>query len=229
MCRAASAAKRIISTAPMAKFGRDEHVGAGAPLSVVELGQREAGRPDHHVHAGGDRLVGVGAPPCRGREVDQHLRPGGERLGHVHAERRVGAGHQLHVRRRRPPRRPSAPIRPAAPATATPPVTTGAPPHQRRLDRRQRRARSGSVGTDPGGGEPLGRPQLVGQLGQVLERRPRRSGPRPRRACISGSPARISEPSRFMRAPVDSSASTTRPLRFSLARSQLLGGRRALA
>ena len=48
-------AKRIISTAPMAKFGREEHRHAGRARSVVDLGGVPAARADDARHAGLDR------------------------------------------------------------------------------------------------------------------------------------------------------------------------------
>ena len=57
MCLAASAANSIISTAPIAKLGATNTL---APVEAVELGRVEAGRADHDVHSGGDRLAGVG-------------------------------------------------------------------------------------------------------------------------------------------------------------------------
>ena len=116
-----------------------------------------------------------------------------------------------------------APIRPAAPATATligDPATGLGDGHlgQHRGHRGQGLVEALGLGTDAGRRQALGVPQLVGE-GQP--------GPRSATAsmrsttsssAISGESARTSEPSRFIRAPVDSSASTTRPLRFSLAR-----------
>ena len=63
MWRAASAAKRIISTAPIAKFGAYEHV--RRPSQALERAGVEAGRPDHDVHAGRDALAGVARAPSR--------------------------------------------------------------------------------------------------------------------------------------------------------------------
>ena len=66
--RAACAAKRIISTAPMAKFGARKHgdsalaSGRVDPLQLVGL---QAGRPDHGRHALPERGEHVAAPPRR--------------------------------------------------------------------------------------------------------------------------------------------------------------------
>ena len=49
MCLEASAAKRIISTAPIAKFGATNTL---APVMPLDRGDVQAGGPDHHVHAG---------------------------------------------------------------------------------------------------------------------------------------------------------------------------------
>ena len=55
MCLAASAAKRIISTAPIAKLGATIALAAGRPSRGASLPQRrrvKARGADHHVHAG---------------------------------------------------------------------------------------------------------------------------------------------------------------------------------
>ena len=119
MCRDASAAKRIISTAPIAKFGREEDVRAGrAELrSALDV---PAGRPDDGVDAGRDGTrsalssAGVGL-----REVDEDVGVA-EHVGERRCRARGRRGRSAPGRRRPRPRAQTVcPIRPAAPATAT--------------------------------------------------------------------------------------------------------------
>ena len=125
----------------------------------------------------------------------------------------------------------------AAPSTASQTVCPSArpPPRPRRGSRSRSWAASGSiavlervlVGADAGRRQPLGRPQLARE-------RPRSSSVT---ASIrstssstqsSGISASTSAPSRFIRAPVDSSASTHPALEVLLGRGELLLGRRVL-
>ena len=69
MCAAASAAKRIISTAPIAKLGAISTFAWRAALRRPRLcsGCRvEAGGADHDVHAGAQARQRVLAAPCPG-------------------------------------------------------------------------------------------------------------------------------------------------------------------
>ena len=86
----ASAAKRIISTAPIAKFGRHEHVGArrtpcAAPRS------RSPVVPDHDVHAGLDGRARVARARCRAAVKSTTTSASPSTSGERRAERRVGA------------------------------------------------------------------------------------------------------------------------------------------
>ena len=112
------------------------------------------------------------------------------------------------------------PIRPAAPATATRiTAATAAPacgrprPAPRRTAPRRGRCRPPTAARAP----TAPRRARARSSSVTASIRSTTSS-----SDSSGAPASTSEPSRFMRAPVDSSASTTRPLRFSLARVELL-------
>ena len=141
MWREASAAKRIMSTAPIAKLGATN---AFAPASrgrrpqAVEVEARGA---DHDVHAGGQRRAGVRQRGVGLREVDEHV--GAARARRPPSCRAAG-------RRGRSSSMPSAPstaahtacpMRPAAPATATRIMRRRSRPGRRRRRRRGRPAR----------------------------------------------------------------------------------------
>ena len=57
MCLEASTAKRIINTAPIAKFGATKAL--PGPRTFAQRLDVEAGRPDHDVHAGLDAGNGI--------------------------------------------------------------------------------------------------------------------------------------------------------------------------
>ena len=203
---------------------RDEDVGAGARAA-----QRRRGRSPvvpmttctpaaTHASALLERRVGP-------REVDDDVGVA-EDVGERRAERRVGAAGELHVvgaprraaqtvcahpaRRRRRRRRGSARSR---------------RPRQRRRDRlAARRGRRPRRRRCPAALRRSGANSSRGQL--VARRRAsrRRCARSTSSTVSSGMSASTDEPSRFIRAVVDSSASTMRPLTFSLARCELLGG-----
>ena len=225
MCLAASAANCIISTAPMAKFGATNTF-APAPRSVLELGGVEAGRADHDVDPGGQRLAGVGQRRVGHREVDQHVGVGLQRLGQRgrRAPGRRGPPAPCRRRRRRlrtrsrpsaPRRRPrppgSARPRPQPPGVTSSPRAAGATPSSAS----SKRSRSGPMpAADSRSGAHSSSVSSARSSSVTASIRATTSS-----IGISGAPASTSEPRRFIRAPVDSSASTTRPLRFSLARA----------
>ena len=184
-------------------------------------GDVEAGRADHDVDAGGDGLAGVGHRGVGDREVDEHVGRSRARRATRRAERRIGAADELHV--------VGALDRPAH-GLPHPPRRAGDGDPDRRTQRHRAalpsagraaapRSKRSSSGPMPAADSRSGAHSSSASAGQVLERHRVDPLARPRRARAAASPARISEPSRFIRAPVDSSASTTRPLRFSLARS----------
>ena len=61
----ASAAKRIISTAPIAKLGAKNAFASDERGRLAQPVLVEPGRPDHDVHAGRERLARVAAAPGR--------------------------------------------------------------------------------------------------------------------------------------------------------------------
>ena len=126
--RAASAAKRIISTAPSAKFGARKHGTRCSRASRVELlgASSEARRPDHARHAGRER-----------RDRVRRARPSGAVKST--AASKPSASTDLPRPRRRSPRAPRARAAPIRTAPTLPSV-----PKSRILMRRAHRA-----GIDP--------------------------------------------------------------------------------
>ena len=227
MCRAASAAKRIISTAPIAKFGATNTLARRPSRGLAQLVEVEAGRPDHDVHAGRERTRSALATPVSGSVKSTTHVGVAEHVRERRAERRVGAADELHVLGaldRRADGLPHAP-RGAGDGDADHAAASGAvgAGRDRRLaaavaEARPRRARSGDR-------QPLGREQLVGQRARSS------SVTASIRSIISsteriGSSRAAEAPSRFMRAPVDSSDEHDAALEVLLrARQLLLGGR----
>ena len=101
-CSCACAAKRIISTAPMAKFGAWKHGDArrrSGALHVLAGAVREAAGAEHHVCAGRDRRLAGGRRELGNREVDHHVRRVlGERPRQVESEAGRDPGDQVDVR-----------------------------------------------------------------------------------------------------------------------------------
>ena len=151
-----------------------------------------------------------------------------QRLGERRAERRVGARRPAPCRRR--PRRRRTPSGPSVPRRRRRRRgSCSRALHQRGLDGGQRLlealARRGRCRRPTGArARTARRPATTRSSSVTASIRSTISS-----TDSSGIPASTSEPSRFMRAPVDSSDSTTRPLRFSLARSSSSGGRGLLA
>ena len=175
MCRAARAANSIISTAPMAKFGRDEHVcaasaraGASRSKPVVPITTCTPGL------GGGAR---VARAPVGDGEIDQHVR--------VRRARRRQLGRALDRRARQsacpaapPPRgRPSPPSarprRPRRRGSSWPPPPAGG---------RSASSNAVSSGPMPAAESRAGVPQLSHQRREILHASPRRSAPSPRPA-----------------------------------------------
>ena len=216
MIRDASAAKRIMSTAPIAKFGatrtlpsplasRRSRRGRSRSCPTTAWTPARDGEPDVP-----ERGVGAG-------EVDEDVGVA-EDVGDRYAQRRVGAPGELHVvgaaRRRR--RRGAHAPRGAGDRRRRIRRPRGQP---RRRDRLERRPEGRLVAADARGAQPLGREQLGGELAHVLDGHgvdvlddlvdatapAARPGPRSR----GGSSARRSTPA----------PSTVRPLTFSFERA----------
>ena len=97
MWREASAAKRIMSTAPTAKLGAITALAGpclGARSDVLELGVGESGGPDHRVYPGREVGAGVVEHERRLGEIDGHVDPAGR-------QRRADVGERARTGRER--------------------------------------------------------------------------------------------------------------------------------
>ena len=149
---AASSAKRIISTAPMAKFGAIRQLlVVNAARSSATSSSVEAGRADDRVQPLLPAPGHVGPGGVEDGEVDGHLHLRGEHGARVVGDgdprhRATGSaasdrGDQLEVRIGRDGRAPVVPMRPVAPNTPTRrgPLTVIAAPYPRALVATSRR------------------------------------------------------------------------------------------
>ena len=169
MCRDASAAKRIISTAPIAKFGATNALARRAPRRP-RAAPRGRSRWCRSRRARRRRAPSRALPSAwSGRVKSTTTSASSSTSAERRAERRIGA-----ARRARGPRRASTaahtawPMRPAAPATATRVTPRAAPRPGRRGATASRNA--SSSGPMPAADSALGRPQLLDERAQVVQR-----------------------------------------------------------
>ena len=168
MCLAASAANCIISTAPIAKFGATNTL-APAPRRSSSAPASKPVVPITTWTPAATASWALATAVVGDREVDQHVGPAvGQRLASAQVQRRIGPGHQLHVvgavdrladGLAHPPGR--ARDRDADRRAGRRAAIGGSASGQRRLGGRQRPLEAVGVRSDAGGGQPLGRPQLV--------------------------------------------------------------------
>ena len=173
--RDASAAKRIISTAPIAKFGRDERVRATPPRPPRAAPRRRSRwcRSTTCTPAA-ERRARVVERRVGPREVDEHV-GAAEHVGDRRCRapgRRGPVSSRSSARLDRRAHRLAHAARGARDGDPDHAAATAAAPGQTGVDGG---AEGVLVGADAGRRQALGRPQLVGQLAQVVERRRRRS------------------------------------------------------
>src|ERR1700733_2603652 len=169
MCRAAWTANCIISTAPIAKLGAINTLALPAFRSSRSCGSKPVVPITTWTPAStasralATALVGI----VKSTSTSASLRTSASGVFSAGSARPVssmsGAASTA--------RQTVWPIRPAAPATATRmgAGTLGAL-HERRSDRRERLVEARLIRPDARGGQVVGRPQLIHELGEVLER-----------------------------------------------------------